>query len=228
MTKSKAPSHRVELSAPPYISYRTFVGFIERLRRGMPSRIDRSVMSSLSGSNQSQLMATLRYLELISHNGLPTERLSKLVNSQDAQVQRGLREILLSSYPFLFKSFDLQKATFDELREQFVGAGASGDTVRKCVAFFLGAAKHAGLQISPFVTSRSRLRVRPSPRSLEADQKTDGDNGRGYDSKELHTWREMLISKLPEFDAHWSPEMKSKWFDAFDKLITWMESADQS
>src|SRR5260370_25877448 len=102
MTKKKAPPHRVELTTPPYISYRTFSGFIERLRAGMHSRVDRSVMSSLSGSNQSQLMAALRYMELISPNGLPTEQLSKLVNSEDAKFQRAMREILFLSYPFLF------------------------------------------------------------------------------------------------------------------------------
>src|SRR5260370_23357746 len=158
MTKKKAPPHRVELTTPPYISYRTFSGFSERLGTGMPSRVDRSVMSSLSGSNQSQLMAALRYLGLISPNGLPTEKLSMLMNSEDAKFQRGMREVLLSSYPFLFKGFDLQKATFDELRGKFAGAGLSAALVRKCVAFFLPAAKHAGLQVPPFVPVRPRLK----------------------------------------------------------------------
>ncbi|SRR6266487_1550666 len=227
MAKNKAPSRRVELTRPPYISYRTFSGFIERLRTGMPSRVDRSVMSSLSGSNQSQLMAALRYLGLISPNGLPTEKLSKLVSAEDAKFQRGMREILFLSYPFLFKGFDLQKATFDELTGQFAGAGASGDTVRKCVAFFLAAAKHAGLQVSPFVTSRPRLRVRLSPRVPLGDRKTD-ENDRGGDANEARTWREMVLSKFPEFDPDWPPEIKGKWFDAFDKLIKWMESAEKS
>lgn len=228
MTKNKPPSQRLELSTPPYISYRTFSGFIERMRTGIPNRVDRSVMSSLSGSNQSQLMAALRYMELISPNGLPTERLSGLMESEEAKVQRGMREILWSSYPFLFKGFDLRKATFDELTGRFASAGASGDTVRKCVAFFLAAAKHAGLQVSPFVTSRPRLKVRASTRVSLSGRKTDENHHNGVSSTEAGSWREMLLSKFPEFDPDWSPEIKSKWFEDFHRLIKWMESAEKS
>src|SRR5689334_844024 len=49
-------------SIPPYVSFKTFDGFLEGLRtRGIPSRIDRSLMSNLSGASQSQLMVALRY-----------------------------------------------------------------------------------------------------------------------------------------------------------------------
>jgi uncharacterized protein DUF5343 len=227
MSKNKTASHGADTVVPPYISYRTFSGFMDRLRKGVPSRVDRSVMSSLSGSNQSQLMAALSYLQLISPKGAPTEKLAALVDPEGDKSQKAMRQILLASYPFLFKGFDLQKATFDELTGQLASAGASGDTVRKCVAFFLAAAKYAGLQISPFVTSRRRLRVRSNSRALPGDRKTD-ENERGGDFNGAHTWREIVLSKFPEFDPEWSPETKNKWFDAFDKLIKWMESADKS
>jgi hypothetical protein len=222
MTRSKA-SDRAELAAPPYISYRTFSGFLDRLSKRIPSRIDRSVMSSLSGSNQSQLMAALRYLELISGTGQPTERLSKLLDSSSETSQAAMRDLLVSSYPFLFKTFDLKKATFDELSERFVSAGASGDTVRKCIAFFLAAAKYAGLQISPFVTSRRRLRVRVGPRK-PSEAATTGRPQGAIRSNEAKTWREMALLKFPEFDPSWPIEIKTQWFDAFCRLMKWMES----
>src|SRR6266404_9089538 len=100
---------------PPYVSFKTFSGFIERMRKGLPNRVDRSVMSSLSGSSQLQLLAALRYLELASPKGIPTERLSGLVESDGAKFRKALREILTSSYPFLFNGFDLQRATVEEL-----------------------------------------------------------------------------------------------------------------
>jgi len=220
-TKKQMSVHRAGLISPPYISYRTFSGFIDGLRGHMPNRVDRSVMSSLSGSSQSQLMAALRYLDFISPGGLPTKKLSSLVNSGGEEgFQKAMREILVDSYPFLFKGFDLQKSTFDELTERFVSAGASGDTVRKCTAFFLSAAKHAGLQVSPFVTSRGRLRVRVSPRSRVESRQRELHQG----TAERQTWRQMVLSKFPDFDASWSQELKEKWFDAFDKLMTWIES----
>src|SRR5260370_24113667 len=109
---------------------------------------------------------------------------------------------------------------------QFAGGGASGGTVRKCVAFFLAAAKHAGLQVSPFVTSRPRLRVRLNSRVPVRHRKTN--ENRGGDLDEARTWREVVLSKFPEFDPGWPPEIKTRWFDAFDRLIKWMESADKS
>jgi hypothetical protein len=114
------------------------------------------------------------------------------------------------------------------LRERFIAAGASGDTARKGVAFFMRAAKYAELQVSPFVAGRSRPRIRPTPRRPAGNQKVEGDNNRIYETNELRTWREMLVAKLPEFDTEWSPEIKSKWFDAFDRLIKWIESADKN
>ena len=58
MTSEKGRKH-----LPPYVSYRTFYNFIERLQQHMPSRIDRSYWGELlSGSNGTQLMAALRFL----------------------------------------------------------------------------------------------------------------------------------------------------------------------
>ena len=67
---------------PPYVSYRTFYNFLERLQQHMPSRIDRSYWGDLlSGSTGTQLMAALRFLNLIDINGKPTELVRPLVES---------------------------------------------------------------------------------------------------------------------------------------------------
>jgi hypothetical protein len=227
MTRNKAVSHRDGPEAPPYLSYRTFTGFIDRLRRGIPNRIDRSVMSSLSGSNQSQLMAALRYMELISPTGVPGERLTGLVHSEGAEFQKALREILMASYPFLFEGFDLRRATADELTRAFANAGASGDTVRKCVSFFLTAAKHADLQVSPFTLSRRRVRRANTGSGAPAKLRRTTE-ARGVEPPETRAWHEMILAKFPEFDPAWPPEIKSKWFDAFAKLIEWANSEAQS
>lgn len=219
-TNNKA-SHSDGYGVPPYLSFRTFTGFIDGLRRGVPNRIDRSVMSSFSGSNQSQILATLRYLELISPKGVPTEKLSRLVESQDGNFRNNLRELLMRSYPFLFKGFDLRRATIDELTERFEGAGATGDTIRKCISFFLAAAKHAELEVSPFMFKRRQTR-RPyaAARARKREDTGAPDNG-----PNPRSWQEVALSKLPEFDPSWSPQVKKKWFDAFDRLTKWMDSA---
>ena len=51
---------------PPYTSYRTFKTFIEDLHEhGVPSRVDRSVLTRFSGVVGTQLMHALRFLGLI-------------------------------------------------------------------------------------------------------------------------------------------------------------------
>ena len=57
---------------PPYTSYRTFKTFIEDLHeQGVPSRIDRSVLTRFSGVIGSRLLHALRFLGLIEDDGRP-------------------------------------------------------------------------------------------------------------------------------------------------------------
>ena len=145
---------------PPYISYRTFSNFLNELRaRGLPSRIDRSVMAHKSGTIQSQLLLTLNYLGLLRGSGRPTETLKQLIESQDQPREEVLRGILKTSYGFVFKSdIGLETATSDQAEELFQKTGASGETVRRCIAFFRAAAKDSGIPISDYIKPHKRRR----------------------------------------------------------------------
>ena len=144
---------------PPYLSHKTFNNFIEGLGKGVPARIDRSVMASLSGTAQAHLLHALRYLNLIDAEGVPTERLNQLASAQEAEKQRILREILTSAYPFVFNSgIDLQRCTSKQIEEAFAKTGASSETLRKTLSFFLATAKQAGLSLSPHIKRARRPR----------------------------------------------------------------------
>jgi len=145
---------------PPYISYRTFSNFLTDLRsRGVPSRIDRSVMSHKSGTVQSQLLLALHYLGLVKASGHPTERLFRLVEAEGAERKAVVREMIQSSYEFAFdRSFGLETATSNQAQEVFEKTGASGETVRRCIAFFLAAAKDGGIPVSPYIKPHGRRR----------------------------------------------------------------------
>ena len=45
---------------PPYLGFGTLQNFLDSLRQGIPSRIDRSIMHSLGGTVQKQLLHALR------------------------------------------------------------------------------------------------------------------------------------------------------------------------
>jgi len=159
---------------PPYIAYRTFENFLAELKaRGLPSRIDRSVLSHKSGTVQSQLLLCFRYLDLIAVSGRPTEKLRGLVASEGVTRKNLQREILKSAYLFIFESdFDLRSATSYQMEELFHRTGASGETVRRCISFFLAAARTAGIPFSSYLKPHrgKKAALRSSDHSVEQTQ----------------------------------------------------------
>lgn len=203
------------LLIPPYLSYKTFHGFIERLRarQPLPNRIDRSVMAELSGSNQSQLAAALRYLQLIGPSNSPTGTLVGLVSAEGADYQKALRALLITRYAFLFDSGDLRRLTPREIQRKFENVGASGETVRRCTSFLLAAARHAQIPLSPFVTRAPNVsRRKVTSKRLLPKLASSSDNS---DDNVVMA----LLGKLPDFDPTWPIEIKGKWLDAFGRLM---------
>ena len=152
---------------PPYTSYRTFRTFVQDLREhGVPSRIDRSVLTRFSGVVGTQLMHALRFLGLIEDQGRPTQRLEELVNAHGAgHWPEKLLELLRQEYAPMF-AIDLETATPSHFNEAFRKAFPAADAVvQKCVTFFLYAANDAGVKIS------GRVLKGRKPRSLTPRKK---------------------------------------------------------
>jgi Family of unknown function (DUF5343) len=152
---------------PPYTSYRTFKTFIEDLHEhGVPSRIDRSVLTRFSGVVGTQLMHALRFLGLIEDDGRPTERLKGLVKVHGTgSWSERLLELIGHEYAPMF-AVDLETATPSHFNEAFRKAFPAADAVvQKCVTFFLYAANDAGVKIS------GRVLKGRKPRSLTPRRK---------------------------------------------------------
>ncbi len=135
---------------PPYTSYRTFRTFIEDLREhGIPSRVDRSVLTRFSGVVGSQLTHALRFLGLIDEEGRPTPGLGELVQADAAgRWREALLALIRQEYAPLF-AIDLETATPSQFNDAFRRAFPAADAVvQKCVTFFLYAANDAGVKIS--------------------------------------------------------------------------------
>ncbi len=166
---------------PPYVSYRTFSNFLAELRaRGIPSRIDRSVMAHKSGTIQSQLLLTLHYLGLVKGSGQITPRLQKLLESEEAERKALLREIIQTSYDFAFdRDFGLKTATSHQAEEVFQRTGASGETVRRCIAFFLAAAKDSGIPVSSYIKPHGRRKSTSKKRAQSSQNTPPVDNSDG-------------------------------------------------
>ncbi len=155
------------VKTPPYTSYRTFKTFIHDLREhGVPSRVDRSVLTRFSGVVGTQLMHALRFLGLIEDHGRPTQRLKELVDADGGgHWPEKLLELLRQEYAPMF-AIDLETATPSHFNEAFRKAYPAADAVvQKCVTFFLYAANDAGVKIS------ARVLKGRKPRSLTPRRK---------------------------------------------------------
>lgn len=220
------PTADTDKALPPYLSYRTFSTFVDGLKVGIPARIDRSVMKTLSGANQSWLMGALRYLKLISDDGVPTDRLRQLVGSEGADHQKRLQEVAKAAYAFLFREgFHLQTATPRQLDEAFAKAGPTGDTVRRCVTFFVALAKDGGLPLSPHIEKTNR--ASRAPRRRRANGGPAGETQEQPTRTDIvKPLIELLLDKFPTFDPSWPDEVKTKWFAAFENLMERAKAGD--
>ena len=222
-------SDETEKKAPAYVPYKTLKNWVRSLTQGVPPRLEKRMFSSMSGSTQSQLIQALKALGLMDANWAPTDKLKKLqatVNNETAYRQ-ALAEVLLSAYPFL-KDFQLKVATLGMLQEEMEKMGASGGTVSKCIAFFVPAAKDAGLEVSPFIEKPGpRAASNGRPKRTRAGAGRQGDplppNPPAEHHAPIHGVQKLLLDKYPAFDPGWSPEVQAKWFDGFAKLQAALE-----
>ncbi|MGE0702747.1 MAG: hypothetical protein AB7F99_09570 [Vicinamibacterales bacterium] len=220
-------SKRSPVGIPPYVPYRTFLAFLESMRHGVPSHVDKSVLRSMSGGIQGWLKASLKSMKLIDQANVPQDLLRDLAASEGARRKQLLKRVFESTYGFLDQYVDLETTTPAKLEAAFTAAGANGDTVRKAVAFMLSLAKDADVELSPHLLRRGALTQTGSRHSPAVPRKSRGVGDAGVRRAETGDesanlgggdW-EQLVAKFPEFDPGWSDELKARWFDAFERLM---------
>jgi hypothetical protein len=140
---------------PPLVSYTSYVTFINELREhgSLPARIDKTLMPKASGSQIAGMLAALKYLGQIDDSGTPTDQFKKFVLATDDDRKELLSSILKERYSFIFidNNFDLERATSGQMAEKFRSLDITGSTVTKTIAFFLAAAKEAGVGVSKHI-----------------------------------------------------------------------------
>lgn len=211
---------------PPYLPYTTLDTFFNNVKIAIPSRIDRSVLPNMSGTMQGQLLAALDFLNLINSEEVPTDRLKAYIRASGEERQHLLKDILVSSYQFLYDNFDLKRATMSQLIERFSGIGTSGSTTRKCITFFLKAAADAGIELSPHFSNKKRggrISGSKNKRKVSRDAAPNPIHDKGHVDPQGNrgdpSIDKLLLSKFPEFDPSWPDDVKSKWFDGFSRLM---------
>jgi hypothetical protein len=140
-------------AVPAYTSYRPLIQWINGFRETghVPMRVDKSHLPKASGSVQAGHIYALRFLKLIDDSGKPLPLFEKFVLASDEQRPAMLSSMLTDSYRFLFadSEFDLARASSRMLEEKFRALDIKGSTLLRAIAFFLAAAKDAGLKLAP-------------------------------------------------------------------------------
>lgn len=217
---------------PPYVPYRTLSNFIERFRQGLPSRIDRGLMGSMSGAAQSQAITAMRYLGMISENGLPTPLMHKYATGEEEERRLALTEMLTRSYPFLFDSeeFSIKSATASQLREAFEAhTSASGETLTRCMAFVKDAARDAGFTVSPFILQKKGRSPGARKRSAMSRKENNGNEKRTssppshHESPVLPADASLLLSglfqRLPKPGTVWARDDRERWLQTLTNVL---------
>lgn len=215
---------------PPYFAFQTLLNQLDFMKeRGVPNRIDRTFLVGMSGAGQAQYMTGLRSLGMIDAAGTVQPTLIALVNASVGERRRLMGEILEARYA---KAVELGKtnATTGQLVELFRNEyGASGDTARKAIAFYLNAAKFAGnVPISPMfqtpkVTSSGvSKKRRPKPPADVGGGSGDVDD-RPDDSpplaRDLHPALAGVLIELPRRGLGWTQAERDRFLKMFEMAV---------
>lgn len=202
--------------APPYVSWQTFLGVIERMQPPgiVPTQLDPTFLKTYAGSVQRLLLHAFRSLDLIDpETGQVGESLKQLVSLPEGRPEL-IRQLLVAHYPWAL-ALD-PNATEQQLLDAFAAnAGVEGETRRKAVAFFLAAAEYAQVSYSPLwkksrgrppggATSTGRRAANRRPRRTaagepEAPATPAGPNGRPASREEMMSaYFDLLLTKARE------------------------------
>ena len=221
---------------PPYVSYKTLCNFLDRFKQGLPGRIDRGLMGSMSGAAQSQVTTALRYLGMISDNSIPTPVMKRYTSGEESERKAALREMLQASYPFIFDGvFDFSTATASQLREAFANnTPATGETLGRCMAFLKDAAQDADIHVSQFIlqgkTRTAGVKKRSaSPKREERTAKV-GVAFTTRQTQQHHTPLPVfpaqsspllfgLFQRLPKPGTAWTKEDRDRWVVTLNNVL---------
>lgn len=167
-----------KIPTPAYATYKSFSNLINDLREeSIPPHIVYSVVKG-SNSGKATMLASLKALKLIDDEKRPSEPFKSLIRDKE-NYKTNLREILEHAYPYLFDgSIDLSNTTTEMVVDKFKEAGASGSTIAKGMAFFLSAAKEAGIAVS------ARVKPPQAPRSPTSKRRSSKSNNEQQNSNQ--------------------------------------------
>lgn len=179
-----ANKNDIKPTLPPYLPFKTFQSFVQRLHETtLPPRIDSSLLRSYSGSVQSQVRGSLRFLGLIDEADATTQKFREVVAAYSTpDWQKIIGQVISEAYSLLTDGLELGTATRQMLEERFTAwGGTEGDVLRKCLAFYVAACAAGGITLSPHIIAERRGRPL-QPRGRSRRQREEPKPGEASDN----------------------------------------------
>ena len=229
-TETQDPEQDGKL-VPPYFAFKTLINQLDSMKeRGIPARIDRSFLIGMAGAGQTQFMTGMRSLGLMDAAGSVDPKLAALANASVTERKRLLCEILRDRYA---KAVELGKtnATTGQLVELWKDEyGATGDTARKGISFYLQAAAYAGdvpvskLFTTPKVTSSGTRRRRPNGGGKPGGGAVDPSSTPPppdplAGARDLHPALAGVLIELPRRGRGWTQEQRDRFLKMFEMAV---------
>ena len=168
-------------------------------------------------------MTALKALGLIDATGRPQGELERLALADGRERREALRDMLRRSYGPVFE-LDLTRATRAQFHEAFRRFGAREGVLAKCEAFFIQAARDAGIELSQYITAGRHGDRRPSaPRVSRASVQTErtpqtAEGAAPGQAQPSLVLAQRILEKYPEFDPSWSPDVQASWLNGMTRL----------
>ena len=168
-------------------------------------------------------MTALKALGLIDATGRPQRELERLALADGRERREAFRDMLRRSYGPVFE-LDLARATKAQFHEAFRRFGAREGVLAKCEAFFIQAARDAGIELSQYITAGRHGDRRPSaPRASRASGQSERTppSVEGAAPVQAHpglVLAQRILEKYPDFDPSWTPEVQASWLNGMTRL----------
>lgn len=230
----------------PYLPFSTFISGIDALHAGVPEVLDKSLLRSLSGTAQNQVLGAFRFFELIDEDRRVQPPLKILVQDKENR-KAHVRQLLDQFYPGAV-ALGRSTGTMPQLNAAMMQYGVQGATVAKAVAFFLKAAEFADLPMSPHWKNVTRRRNGAGSRSRPSapgkrDNRHEGETGGQRKDRRPHRNPDVpLAGETRTFDLSEGDELNitlsrsfvslplqdRRWFAWLIERVEAYESGDRS
>lgn len=220
---------QVEPARPPYIAFITFMRFLQRMAESadeLPGRIDASVLKSMSGGGQSQLLLTLRFFELVAgEDDSSTELLSQVARMDENDLRSWLSGEIENRYASAME-LSRRKGTSKQLGEHFeTEFGYRGSTRDKAIRFFLQAAQFADISVSSYF-SVPRASPARSPRRTSRGR-DEAEEMPAVTAPRLDPAIQALMVKLPRSGDSWDISDRERWLTALNAIFDIVYDTDE-